>query len=177
MPIRQFAYISLILALSAPVFAQDFPEKEMLKKMNADKIEMDDGNGDGVFKIREKKTKKWGMYQWMYSGLKTKELIPINYDSLRYFPFNGAFTAVYNDGKVGFFLSAWSYDEKAKQTVPCLYEDYQRFTVKNSTYLAVAKGGKWGWVDWLTGQEKTEFIYRTKEALPYPGWEQKYYPE
>lgn len=150
-----------------------FPEKQLKKALSADIIEMDEGNGDGAFKARNKRSKKWGMFQWMYDGTKTKELIPMEYDSVRYFPFNGAFTAVYNKGKVGFYLSAWSYED-AKQTVACLYDDYQRFNAEGSVYLAVSKDGKWGWVDWLSGEEKSEFKSDTKEDLPYPDYEQKY---
>ncbi len=114
--------IAILAIFITQLVLGQLPEKELIKKLKADKIEMDEGNGDGVFKIRNKKTKKWGMHQWMYEGLNTKELIPMEYDSVRHFPFNGAFTAVYNDGKVGFFLSAWSY-ENARQSVLCKYED------------------------------------------------------
>lgn len=169
---KKIGIIALILFISPFAFGQ-FPEQELKKKLKADKIEMDEGNGDGVFKARNKKTKKWGMYQWMYEGVSTTELIPMEYDSLRYFPFNGAFTAVYNDGKVGFYLSAWSYED-AKQTVPCIYENYQRFRINNLIYLALQKNGKWGWVDWLTGEEKSEFIYDTKDDLTTPNFEQQY---
>jgi len=27
------------------------------------------------------------------------------------------------------------------------------------------KDGKWGWVDWITGEEKSEFIYETTKDL------------
>ncbi|WP_457616529.1 hypothetical protein [Lutibacter sp.] len=145
--------------------------------MKADTIEMDKDNGDGVFKARNKTTKKWGMYQWRFDDLKTKMLIPMQYDSLDYFPYNANFTAVYNNDKIGFYLSAWVYNE-AKQTVPCLYDDYHRYIVTKDrserTYLAVKKNGKWGWVNWLTGEEKTAFIYDIKEDLPYPNFVQEY---
>ena len=114
------------------------------------------------------------MYQWTYEGTKTVELIPMQYDSLRYFPFNGNYTAVYNDGKVGFYLAYWSYDKQARQSVACLYEDYKRYSVKGISYLAVKKNGKWGWVDWMTGEEKSEFKYDTPDDLPYPYYKQKY---
>lgn len=146
--------------------------KENKQKLNADILIFDEGNGDGVFKARDKATKKWGMYQSLYEG-KTTILIPAKYDSLRFFPFNGEFTAVYNDGKVGFYLSYWSYESKAKQTVKCLYEDYQRFNNEGVKYLAVKKNGKWGWVDWLTGEEKSVFKSKTTENLPFPHYEQE----
>lgn len=169
---KQLSLILITLLYCQLTFGQ-FPEKELLKKLKADKIEMDEGNGDGVFKARHKKTKKWGMHQWLFEGLKTKELIPMAYDAVNYFPFNGAFTAVYNGGKVGFYLSAWSYED-AKQTVPCLYDNYQGFTVNNNSYLAVRKNGKWGWVEWLTGEEKSGFIYQSKEDITAPDYDQKY---
>jgi len=88
-------------------------------------------------------------------------------------------TAVYNNDKIGIYLCKWTYDDDAKQTVPCEYEDYKRFNVRDAdysstTYLAMKKNGKWGWVDWFTGKEKTEFIYDTADDVPYPDFEQKY---
>ena len=172
----------MLLALSFfminGVFAQ-FPTEKIKKKLNASEISMDGGNGDGVFKAKSNKTNKWGMYQYTYDGVNSKELIPMEYDSIRNFPFNGMFTAVYNDGKVGIYLSKWSYDDQAKQTVICRYDDYQRIRYRTSQYdsgtiyLAMKKDGKWGFVDWLTGEEKSEFIYNTTDDLPDPGFEQK----
>ena len=178
-------YKSIILfAISflmiSSVFAQ-FPEKEIKKKLNASEISMDGGNEDGVFRAKNKKTKKWGMYQWMYSGTEVKEMVPMEYDSLKNFPFNGSFTAVYNDGKVGIYLCEWSYQEDAKQTVICRYDDYKRIRVRKSQYdggiiyLAMKKDSKWGYVDWLTGEEKSEFIYNTIDDMPYPSYVQKAY--
>lgn len=170
---KRIGVLVILMIFSQLLFSQ-FPKKELMKKLKADRIEMDKGNGDGVFKARNKKTKKWGMYQWMYEGVKTKELIPMEFDSVKFIPFNGSFTAVYNNGKVGFYLSAWSYDE-AKQSVACLYDDYQRYNVNNTTYLAVKKNGKWAWIDWLTGEVKTEFIYDKKSDLRTPEFKQSYY--
>ncbi|MDX5320044.1 MAG: hypothetical protein LPK45_03115 [Bacteroidota bacterium] len=170
-------YTILFLALlcgTIALHAQAFPEAAIKKNLSADKIEMDAGNEDGVFKARHQKTKKWGMYQYTYDGVKCIELIPMQYDSLRYFPFNGAFTIVYNDGKLGCYLSYWSYETRAKQSVPCLYQDYQRYDVEGTVYLAVKRDDAWGWVNWLTGEEMTEFIYDTKENLPYPTYTQSY---
>ena len=141
---------------------------------------MDSGNGDGVFKAKSKKTGKWGMYQWLYEGTKVKEMIPMNYDSVRYFPFNGNFTVVYQNGKVGIYLCEWSYGEDARQTVECKYDDYKRVNARISEYaqpilyLALKKGGKWGWVDWMTGEEKSEFIYDTRKSMPFPMYKQDY---
>lgn len=149
---------------------------ESKKQLNADILIFDESNGDNVFKARNKDSKKWGMYQSLGSrGLTT--LIPANYDSISFFPFNGKYTAVFQNEKVGFYLSHWSYDKKAKQSVLCLYEDYKRFDADGIPKLAVKKNGKWGWIDWLTGQEKSEFKYETTKDLPYPHFKQEIWIE
>lgn len=169
---RNYLPFICLLLFTSSLFAQAFPEKELKKKLKADLLEMDGGNGDGVFKARNKKSKKWGMYQYMYSGTEVQVLIPMEYDSLEFIPFNGAFSIVYKDGKAGIYLSQWRYGDDAKQSVPCLYDDYQRFNAKNNLYLAVKRDGYWGWVDWVTGEEKSEFKYATTDDLPYPYFKQ-----
>ncbi|MDB0011676.1 WG repeat-containing protein [Crocinitomicaceae bacterium] len=145
-------------------------------KLNADLVIFDQNNGDGALKARSKKTKKWGMYQFLDEENST-ELIPMAYDSLNFYPFNGKYTAVYNNGKVGFYLSHWSYNEDAKESVLCIYEDYKTFNKEedNTKVLAVKKDGKWGWINWLTGEEKSEFIYDSTDDLPYPYYKQNYW--
>ncbi|MBN2867903.1 MAG: hypothetical protein JXK08_04465, partial [Flavobacteriaceae bacterium] len=49
------------------------------KKLKADILIFDEGNGDGVFKARDKTTKKWGMYQSLGENDLTT-LIPAKYD-------------------------------------------------------------------------------------------------
>ncbi|WP_338376171.1 WG repeat-containing protein [uncultured Flavobacterium sp.] len=150
--------------------------KESKKQLNADILIFDESNGDNVFKARNKDSKKWGMYQSLGSrGLTT--LILANYDSVSFFPFNGKYTAVYKNEKVGFYLSYWSYYKNAKQTVPCAYDDYKSFDANGIPKLAVKKNDKWGWIDWLTGEEKSEFIYLTTKDLPYPHFKQEIWIE
>ena len=170
---KNLLYI-LVALLIAPTVLSQFSEQKILRKLKADTIAMDHANGDGVFKARHKKTKKWGIFQYAGNKSDAEELVPMQYDAVHFIPVNGRFTAVYNDGKVGFYLSAWSYDD-ARQTIPCIYETYQRFTVKNKLYLAVKKDGKWGWIDWLTGEEKSNFRYDTKDELKTPFFTQHYY--
>lgn len=176
--LKTTSILLLLLFTSTLLIGQSFPKQKIMKKLKARRVTMDEGNGDGVFRAQSKKTKKWGMYQWMYSGTKVKMLVPMEYDSLRNFPFNGAFTAVYNDGKVGIYLCEWSFSDDAKQTVECKYEDYRRINVRQSEYsspklyLAMKKDGKWGWVDWMTGEEMSEFKYETTKDLPFPTYEQ-----
>lgn len=164
--------ITLVLFAFAFTLAQSDYFK---KKLKADIIESDQGNGDGVFRARIKKTKLWGMYQGY--GKTLNELIPAEYDSVHFIPFNGNFSAVYKNGKVGFYLSKWTYDDLAKQSVACIYDDYKRYNYKGLKYLAVKKDGFWGWIDWLTGEEKSEFIYNSKDELPDPKFTQSYWPE
>lgn len=141
------------------------------RKLGADIIEMDFGNGDGVFKSRHANSKLWGMYQSLSENELT-ELIPMEFDSLHFFSWNGFFTPVYQSGKVGFYLSKWSYNEQAKQSVPCLYDDYQRFSADGVSKLACKRDGKWGWVNWLTGEEESEFYAETSDDLQYPYYHQ-----
>ena len=171
---KLFSFILISLFSAALVTAQSFPEQAIKKKLNARTIEMDAGNGDGVFKARSRANRKWGIYQWMFEGTNVKEMIPMAYDSLKYFPFNGEFTAVYNNGKVGIYLCEWSFGKNAKQTVECKYDDYRRVRVRKDSYsegkiyLALKKEGKWGWMNWMTGKEMSEFIYDTMDEMPSP---------
>lgn len=136
-------------------------------QFDADSIQHDPFNGDGVLNARNKDTKKWGMYQ-RYDDQSFDTLIPPNYDSLNFFRFNAMFTQVFQNGKVGIYLSKWSYGENTKESVPCIYEDYQIFNANGTRKLAVKKDGKWGYVNWLTGEEKYGFKYDSKDDLPYP---------
>lgn len=141
------------------------------KKLKADILIFDESNGDGVFKARNKATKKWGMYQSLGENDLTT-LIPAKYDSIRFFGYNSKYTAVYNKEKVGMHLSYWSYNENTKLSVPCIYEDYKNFDADGVLKLAMKKDGKWGWVNWLTGKEESEFKYATTDDLPYPYYKQ-----
>ncbi|WP_418510340.1 WG repeat-containing protein [Corallibacter sp.] len=141
------------------------------KKLKADILIFDESNGDGVFKARNKASKKWGMYQSLGENDLTT-LIPAKYDSIRFFGYNSKYTAVYNKGKVGMHLSYWSYNENTKLSVPCIYEDYKNFDADGVLKLAMKKDGKWGWVNWLTGKEESEFKYETLDDLPYPFYKQ-----
>lgn len=139
--------------------------------LKADLLIFDQGNADGVFKARNKATKKWGMYQSLGKNELTT-LIPAQYDSIRFFGYNSKYTPVYNQGKVGMHLSYWSYNNNTKLSVPCEYEDYKNFNADGVPKLALKKEGKWGWVNWLTGKEESEFKYSTPQDLPYPHYKQ-----
>lgn len=140
--------------------------------LNADRVEMDPINGDGIFRARNKSSKKWGMYQSIDSEV-IKEMIPCAYDSIGFFAWNGDYVVVYNAGKMGLYLSPWAYNEYAKQSVPCIYDEYQWFEADGRPRLACKRDNKWGWVNWFTGKEETEFVYNTAKQIPYPTYHQQ----
>jgi hypothetical protein len=146
------------------------------KQLDCDLVLFDGVNGDGVFKGRNKMTQKWGMYQDL-EGAAIKTIIPSTYDDITFFSWNGKFTAVELNGKIGFYLSRFSYDDQAKQSVPCIYEDYKLYEHDNVIKLACMRDNQWGWVDWLTGEERSEFKYKSKEELVYPAYRQEEWME
>lgn len=176
--------LSIMLLNYSPVFAQEISPKT-LKKIKATEIRLDENNGDGVFIARGKKSKKWGMFQ-AWSENDVTQMIPMQYDSIDFFGFNAEVTGVWNSGKVGIYISPWSFDEDARQTIPCLYDDYKIFNVERTvydgmghykkyvTYVAIKKNNRWAWIDWITGELKTDFIVDLEnEKMPYPDFEQK----
>ncbi len=158
----------------------------LLQKTNASELQFDTTNEDAVFIAKNKLTNKWGMYQG-YANHDIKELIPPAYDSIDFFGYNAKLTGVWLDGKVGLYTSPWTYgSKKAKQTVECLYDGYKIFQVEKTVndglstyqsyvdYVAVKKEGLWAWIDWMTGELKTDFLYNLdKEQMPYPEFEQE----
>ena len=149
---QQFEISLIFLFMSWVMAAQNFPEPQMMRKFKADTLVLDEQNGDGAFKLRHKRSQKWGLYQWLYRGLMTRELIPMEYDSLEFIGINRPFTIVYQKGKHGVYLSGWNY-ENARESVPCIYEDSKIFIDGNRTCLAVKKASDWFWINWETGQE------------------------
>ncbi|MCC5917694.1 MAG: hypothetical protein JJU02_10270 [Cryomorphaceae bacterium] len=174
-------YFSLFLIslLSLGLSAQEFVTPKMLKKLRASDFVEDPINGDGVFLAKHKKTGLWGMYQ-AFSDKEIEEAIPMLFDSIDFFKFNAEFTGVWRNGKVGIYTSMWG-NHDPKLTVECLYDDYKMISVnrtiseggykftRKSNYLAVKRDGLWAYIDWLTGELKTDFLYDLeKEKMPYP---------
>lgn len=141
--------------------------KAARQKLAADIVEFDPNNGDGALRARSGETQKWGLFQ-SYDTDTIYELIPMQYDSVEFIPVNGYYTAVYQNGKVGIYLSKWSYKSEARQTIPCEYEGYKRYELYGNTILALKKNEKWAWVDWITGDAQTEFKYNSPDELPSP---------
>ena len=154
-----------LILISSALSAQNFPERQMMRKFKADTLALDEINQDGAFKLRGKRSGKWGLYQWLYKGLMTIELIPMEYDSIDFIGFNAPFTTVYQEGKHGVYLSGWSYED-AHETVPCIYDDSQLIRQGNRLYIAVKKNSKWFWVNWKTGEELSNITADSWEELP-----------
>jgi hypothetical protein len=150
-------------------FNQELAPRHQKALPNCDRYKEDLGNGDGLMQARDRKTKKWGMFQVM--GSRADTLVPCLYDSLDMFGFNAPFTQVYNAGKVGIYT--WN----GKETVPCLFDGYKKVKVKTksniTTYLLVKKGDKWAWIDWKSGELKSKFDMDSLDGLPSPPFEQK----
>ena len=161
----QFEVSLIFLFMAITLTAQNFPERQMMRKYKADTLALDEINQDGAFKLRGKRSGKWGLYQWLYRGLMTRELIPMTYDSLDFIGFNAPFTRVYQEGKHGVYLSGWSYED-ARETVPCIYDDSQIIRQANRLYIAVKKNSKWFWVNWETGEEFSNITADSWEKLP-----------
>lgn len=178
----KYCFVFLLIAASA-LEAQELTKKQ-LKKMNLMEYHWDPYNGDGVLVGKDRGSKQWGMFQ-VYNEKEWVCLIPPDYDSLDFFEFNGLFTGVWRDGKVGIYLSPWSSDT-AYQSVPCEFDAYKKYNVewiKHSeggysyrtelSYVAVQQNGLWAWIDWYTGEIKTDFIYDlSRERMPFPNFEQ-----
>jgi hypothetical protein len=161
-------------------------KQNLSRSWGVDQIKPDTENGDGVALVRHAKTAKWGMIQQLNRN-DIQWLIPMEYDTIDFFRFNAKLTGVWNQGKVGLFLSPWTYgEEEAKQTVSCIYDDYKIFNVEKTVsdgignyrtyvdYVAVKKDGLWAWIDWMTGELKTDFIVDLeKEKMPYPEFDQE----
>jgi hypothetical protein len=138
--------------------------EKIQKKLNADTLFfLEDG---GFYKIRNKETRKWGLYTILnYPKHHFTKIIPCLYDSIS---FKGScvdpFTVVWNNGKLGVVL--FEYDGSSyTETVPCMYEAGKIIAfepdgfIGYDYYLKVQKMSKWGLVDWKTGAVLVNFDY------------------
>jgi|GEM_PF-1473982 len=162
--ITNIAFAGIFILPATKTAAQEFPKPQMMRKFRADSLVWDEQKNDGSFKIREEKSQKWGLYQWLYRGLMTRELIAPKYDSLDFILFSAPFSAVYQKGKVGFHQSPWVF-EAAEEFIPCQYDDFAIKNVDSKTYLAVKSNGRWFWVSWEDGVEHLTSSKPTLEAL------------
>lgn len=143
-------------------------ENQIKKTLKADLLISDHYNEDGVMLARNKKSQKWGMVMVLEPN-EIDIIIPFEYDSIDFYK-NELLTGVYNGGKVGIYLPPWSF-EKGRQSVPCLYDDYRivQFSGLRNPYLLVKKNGLWAFIDWNTGELKSEFVLDIdNEDIPRP---------
>ena len=138
--------------------------KSVLKSYNGDLVEEDYINQDGVFKLRNKKTKKWGLFQM------ENQLIPMEYDSLEFFGWNAPITRAIKNGKWGIIPS----ELKEYTGVPFEYDMVKILTHEGQYFVAAQKEGFWYWVDWKTGIEKpSEKVKYYQELLIPEEWLKK----
>lgn len=58
--------------------------------------------------------------------------------------------------------------DAGSQTVPFKYEDSKRVSYNYDSYFAAKLNGKWGYVNWSTGDIIKEFKKDSYDDLPYP---------
>jgi len=156
---------------------QSFSKKH--KDYQIDKINIMEDEWGSTFSARNGKTQKWGVYEAFDDEFKT--LIPMEYDSIAGYSYEFPFTTVYQNGKGGIYLTiapildcGGDYQD-LRQSVQCFYDEFRVFYGDGNTpKLAAKKDHKWGWIDWLNGEQKSEFKYDSFEDLPKPKYEQKW---
>lgn len=132
-------------------------------KFNGDSIVFDHINGDLVFKMRSRESRKWGMYQG------EQEIIPAQYDSLAFHAWNCPFTIVQQNGKLGAYSHAFS--DEGQLSVPCRYDDLHVYQYEGAFWLAAKRNGKWRWVNWYSGEEAgIEYDYH-QELFILKNWQ------
>lgn len=147
---------------------------ELRELVPVDLILPDPNNGDGIYKVRDKNSKQWGMFQFISSGIDT--LVPALYDSLEFYAFNGVLTPVWLDGKVGFY----GFSER-DQLLACAYDDFKvvkyRRSIHSPAYihLLVKKEDHWGYVDFPSGEPLSGFTESHPDSVPLPSRESSYY--
>ncbi len=167
----KFTHLLLGVLISFSLHAQDEDYNKKIEKQKnkfaAENWEYDSGNEDGVYRAQSKKTHKWGMFQ--LTDDMAEMLVPMNYDTLKFFGYNRPFTFVWNDGKLGVYFSPW-LDKTKGQTVACIYDSGKIFhDSEDYYYFAAKKNGKWGWVDFYTGQDQSPFIVEAVSELRLNG--------
>ncbi len=145
--------------------------KAVRRKKGFDFVEFDRINGNDIFIARQGRLRKWGMYKGKDVN-NLDQLIPNEFDSLEFFPSNNNFSPVYLGGKVGFYTMV---DYEVKKIASTEYEAFKRVKLNDLDYLAVQKQGRWGWMDWYSGEIKVNSISPEFEKLPTPDWKSKFY--
>ena len=149
--------------------------RSRMKKLNADTIDLDGNNGDGMFKARIASSKKWGLYQDFGDTIHVK--IPPQFDSIVNYSWNAPFTMVANNGLWGVYLWEWGDSIDYNREVPCLYDECKRVSSSSSGrfYLAAKLDNVWFWVDWYTGKRTTEQVWKTYDEMSLSYYDRSIY--
>ncbi len=162
-PFLLFIAISFI---SANTIAQgEAMTKKMLKKLHASEIIWDTYNYDGVFKAKNKKTGKWGMFQYWEDLSEPKVLINYGYDSLGFYNHSSNYTLVKQNNKYGLLGQPWG-DDPAVLIIDCKYDLLKYSGIRNVIIANI--DNKWGYLNSVNSDTIIPFAFNSKSELPTP---------
>lgn len=138
--------------------------KAFLKNKGGDQVEYCIAHED-VYFVRNKKTGKWGMYDWY--GM----LLPMEFDTIQHFDQFQPFTVGKKEGQN--VVIQWPYDtesegvEMVNGVDSLLTKQFKSRGISSASYFLLAsKNGKWGCLDWATLVELIPFEYSSPEEVP-----------
>lgn len=136
--------------------------KTFLKDQNADKIVFNQDHKD-VYQLRDKKTKKWGMFDWY------DQLIPMEYDSIVPYKQFQPYTIAKNNGE--YVIIQWPYDTDDLQVKqPDKFEAFCLKSIEENNaqkfFLLAAQNGQWGCINWQDLSTIIPFEYSSSDEVP-----------
>ncbi len=134
-----------------------------LDYLDADTLTVNGLSSTGEFMARNRKSKKWGLYQNHDDVFDV--LVPAKFDKVEFFEWGAPLTFVYMNGLKGYFLKDWegNYD---KFPGNCVYDDLVlRVDSEGRKFLAARIGSKWYWVDWSTGKLNRSTYYDAVDRM------------
>lgn len=137
--------------------------KRFLRERKADKIVFCEVHQD-VYQLRNKKTKKWGMYDWF------DQLIPMEYDTIIPFKQFQPFTLAKKNG--AYIILKWPYDIEEIALTPITdFEAMDIVTVIDNNvtfryFLLASHDGSWGCVSWQDLSTIIPFKYASSGDVP-----------
>lgn len=153
---------SLLYAQHIRITSSPKEIKNFLKEQNADKIVFCQEHQD-VYQLRDKKTKKWGMFDWY------DQLIPMEYDSIVPFKQFQPYTIAKNDGE--YMIIQWPYDTDELQVKQP--DEFEAFCLKSMVennaqkfFLLAERNGQWGCINWQNLSTIIPFKYASSDEVP-----------
>jgi len=134
-----------------------------LDYLDADTLTVNSLSSTGEFMARNRKSKKWGLYQNHDDVFDV--LVPAKFDKVEFFEWGAPLTFVYKNGLKGYFLKDWegNYDKFPEN---CVYDDLVlRVDSEGRKFLAARIGSKWYWVDWSTGKLNRSTSYDAVDRM------------